>query len=222
MRRPMMLRRSLLRLRPVLVLSFCLLSPVVRSQSSLAQSDPKQAICQASWERCLGSGDGKNWKPIYDRCLKTRTACLGGRSYVPDVPASFSSSSVLPQPMEEAGVDQANADPATGAALCENGGARGTRNNCVLAVAGDGYGQSFSLLGPAVPLSRIQRASSVVKCTGGKPASFYSNGRIESCTLDSGELSIPLTDTTGLVRNCAARTRVRFDAEGRLLSCEGS
>jgi len=218
----MMLRRSPLRLRPVLVLFFCFLSPVVRGQSSLAQSDPKQAICQASWERCLGSGGGKNWKPIYDRCLKARTACLSGRSYVPDVPASFSSSSVLPQPMEEAGVDQANADAATGATLCENGGARGTRSSCVLALSGDGYGQSFSLLGPAVPLSRIQRASSVVKCTGGKPASFYSNGRIETCTLDSGELSTPLTDTAGLVRNCAARTRVRFDAEGRLLSCEGS
>jgi hypothetical protein len=216
-----MLYRSPLRLRPVLVLLFCFLSPVVRGQSSPAQSDPKQAICQASWERCLGSGDGKNWKPVYDRCLKARTACLGGRSYVPEVPASFSSS-VLPQAVEEAGVDLANADPSTVAALCENGGARGTRSTCVLAAAGDGYGQSFNLLGPAVPLSRIQRASSVVKCSGGKPASFYSNGRIESCTLDSGELSIPLTDTAGLVRNCAARTIVRFDAEGRLLSCEGS
>jgi hypothetical protein len=198
-------------------LPLCLSSLTANGQADLA--DPKQAVCQASWERCLGTGGGKNWKPIYDRCLKVRTACLGGLSYSPQVPQSLSTGTVLQQ-TAGSGSDQANADPATGTVLCENGEARGARNSCVLAAAGDGYGQSFSLLGPAVPLSRIQRASSVVKCAGGKPAIFYPNGRIESCILDGGALTTPLTDTSGTVTNCAARALARFDPEGRLLSCD--
>jgi hypothetical protein len=199
--------------RPIiLALPLCLLS-----LAAMGQSDPKQAVCQASWERCLGTGGGKNWKPIYDRCLKARSVCLGGRAYLPDVPQS--SSSILPS--QDSGSDQANADPATAGALCENGEARGTRSVCVLAAAGDGYGQSFSLLGPGVPLARIQRASSVVKCAGGKTAMFYPNGRIQSCTLDNnGALNTPLTDISGKVEACAPRALVRFDAEGRLLSCD--
>ena len=200
--------------RAILLLLLCLSSQKVAAQAD----DPKQAICQASWERCLGSGGGKNWKPIYDRCLKARTTCLGGRAYLPQV-SSVSSAATLPQ-MEGNGGDPANADPATGAALCERGEPRGARNSCVLAPAGDGYGQSFSLLGPAVPLSRIQRASSVVKCAGGKTAGFYPNGRIEACTLDGGAAGMALTDITGKVANCAARALARFDPEGRLLSCD--
>jgi len=200
--------------RLVLILFFCLPSASSRGQGE----DPKQALCQASWERCLGSGGGKNWKPIYDRCLKARTSCLGGRDFVPDVPQNFSSASTLAT--GDTGSDDANADPATGAILCENGEARGTRSSCVLAASGEGYGPSFSLRGPAVPPSRIQRASSVVKCAGGKAAFFYPNGRIQSCTLDGGAIETPLTDTSGAVTNCAARRLARFDAEGRLLSCD--
>jgi hypothetical protein len=186
-------------------------------QGDAGLSDPRQAVCQASWEKCLGTGGGKNWKPIYDRCLKARTACLGGRVYLPDVPPT--SSSILPS--QGSGNDQANADPATEGVNCENGQTRGTRSLCVLAGAGDGYGQSFSLLGPGVPLARIQRASSMVKCAGGKTAAFYPNGRIQSCTLDnSGALNTPLTDVSGKVIACAPRALVRFDPEGRLLSCD--
>jgi len=196
----------------IFALPLCLLS-----LAAIAQPDSKQAVCQASWERCLGSGGGKNWKPIYDRCLKARTSCLGGRAYQPEAPQNFSP---VP-PSEDAGSDQANADPATAAATCENGQTRGTRSACVLAQAGEGYGQSFSLLGPGVPLARIQRASSVVKCAGGKTAMFYPNGRIESCTLDnSGALSTSLTDMSGKVASCAPRALVRFDPEGRLVSCD--
>lgn len=196
----------------ILALPLCLLS-----LAASGQADPKQAVCQASWERCLGTGGGKNWKPIYDRCLKARTTCLGGRAYLPEAPQI--SSSILPG--EGSGSDQANADPATAMANCENGQPRGARSTCVLAPAGEGYGQSFSLLGPGVPLARIQRASSMVKCAGGKPAMFYPNGRIESCTLDNdGALRTPLTDTSGNVANCAAHAVVSFDPEGRLVSCD--
>jgi len=222
MRRPISMHLWPARIWPatVLALSLCLLSTTAGAQIDAGQSDPKQSVCQVSWERCLGTGGGKNWKPIYDRCLKARTACLGGRVYVPEVPANFSSSSLLQQ-AEGSGSDEANADRATSAALCENGEQRGPRNSCVLAAAGDGYGQTFSLLGPAVPLSRIQRASSVVKCAGGKVAMFYPNGRIESCTLDNGsEVGTPMTDTSGKVATCAARALARFDPEGRLLSCD--
>ncbi len=201
-----------MRLPVILSLPLCLLS-----LAAMGQSGSKQAVCQASWERCLGTGGGKNWKPIYDRCLKARTTCLGGRAYLPEVPQS--SSAILPS--QDFGSDQANADPATAAATCENGEVRGARSTCVLADAADGYGQSFSLLGPGVPLARIQRASSVVKCAGGKPAIFYPNGRIQSCTLDnSGALNTPLTDTSGKVAACVPRALVRFDPEGRLLSCD--
>jgi len=198
-----------------LVLPLCFLNLSATAQTDLPQSDPRQAVCQASWERCLGSGGGKNWKHIYDHCLKARAACLGGRAYRPDVPRASSTI-----PLQGEGADQANADPATSSALCERGEARGVRNACVLAPAGDGYGQSFSLVGPGVPMSRIQRASSIVKCAGGKLAMFYPNGRIESCTLDNGgEMGTPLTDTGGKMVPCAPRAEVRFDPEGRLLSC---
>src|SRR3569832_282459 len=121
----------------ILALPLCLLSVAAMAQTDLQLADPKQAVCQASWERCLGSGGGKNWKPIYDRCLKARTTCLGGRAFVPDVPQNFSSAATLAT--GDAGSDQANADPATAAILCENGEARGARTGCVLAAAGEGY-----------------------------------------------------------------------------------
>ena len=97
MRPPISLPLQSVRLAAVLALPFCFLSLAASGQTDASQTDPKQAICQASWERCLGTGGGKNWKPIYDRCLKSRTACLGGRAYVPDVPARFSSGPVLRQ-----------------------------------------------------------------------------------------------------------------------------
>ena len=194
------------------------LSLYVLSLAAHGQSDPRQAICEASWESCLGAtGDGKNWKPVYDRCLKARTACLGGRAYQPQV-QHFSA--VLPRGAGS-GSDPGNADSATQGARCARGETRGLRDTCVLADAGEGYGQTFSLLGPGVPLSRVQRASSVVKCAGGNAAMFYPNGRIESCMLDAGGVAqTPLTDYAGKVANCAPRTLVRFDPEGRLLSCD--
>ena len=179
--------------------------------------DSRQAVCQASWERCMASVEGKNWKPVYDRCVKARTTCLGGETYTP---AFVPSSSAIPLQQSELGGDPANADPATRAALCDKGQARGENRSCTLAAAGEGYGQSFSLLGPGVPMSRIQRSSSVVKCAGGTLAQFYLNGRIESCILDSyGSQGIALTDTSGKVMTCASRAVARFDPEGRVLSC---
>jgi hypothetical protein len=181
--------------------------------------DARQARCQSSMDMCLSKAEGKNWKPVYDRCVKARAICLGGMAYVPAMPANIST--VLPQ-MDGAGSDAANADPATRLALCENGQPRGTRDNCKLAAAGDGYGQNFSLVGPGVPMSRIQRVSSVVKCAGGTLAMFYPNGRIQSCALDNsgGTQGISLTDTSGAVMTCAARSVARFDPEGRVLSCD--
>lgn len=206
------------RLPVIPTLPLFLLSAAALAQTEAGPADPRQAVCQASWERCLGTGGGKNWKPIYDRCLKARTACLGGRAYQPQLSSGMSSAAIQAQ---GSGGDQANADPATGAALCEDGKGRGLRDNCVLAAAGEGYGQTFSLLGPGVPLARIQRVSSVVKCAGGKAAIFYPNGRIQSCTLDGGgETATPLTDTSGKVTNCAVHSVARFDPEGRLLACD--
>jgi hypothetical protein len=186
--------------------------------TAAAQTDSRQAICQANWERCLGNVEGKNWKPVYDRCLKARTTCLGGRAFTPEVSPNPAGGFILEQGGGSGG-DQANADPSTRAARCENNQPRGDRNSCVLAAASPGYGQSFSLLGPGVPLARIQRASSVVKCTGGKAAMFYPNGRIESCSLDN-DGGLALTDTSGKVMTCTTGSVTRFDPEGRLLSCQ--
>ena len=185
-----------------------------------AQTDSKtdSRRCQANWERCLGNVEGKNWKPVYDRCLKTRTTCLGGRAFTPETSPNPVGRFILEQGGGSGG-DQANADPATRTALCDNNLPRGDRNSCVLAAAGPGYGQNFSLLGPGVPLSRIQRASSVVKCAGGKQAMFYANGRIESCSLDN-DGGLALTDTSGKVTTCTTGSVTRFDPEGRLLSCQ--
>jgi hypothetical protein len=179
--------------------------------------DSRQAICQASWERCMASVEGKNWKPVYDRCLKARTVCLGGQAYTP---AAISSTASIAVQDGGSGGDPANADPATHEARCDNGQARGENRSCTLAAAGEGYGQNFSLLGPGVPLSRVQRASSVVKCAGGTLAQFYRNGRIESCVLDNyGMQGIALTDYSGKTMTCASKSVARFDAEGRVLSC---
>jgi len=183
-----------------------------------AAAQPDSKRCQANWERCLGNVEGKNWKPVYDRCLKARSSCLGGRAFTPEVSPNPVGGFILQQ-SATAAADQANADPATRLARCENNQPRGDRGNCVLASAAAGYGQSFSLLGPGVPLSRMQRASSVVKCAGGKQAMFYPNGRIESCSLDN-DGGLPLTDTSGKVVTCATGSVTRFDPEGRLLSCQ--
>jgi hypothetical protein len=138
-------------------------------------------------------------------------------AYTPPIAAPISSALAVDS---GSGSDPANADPATRAAGCENGQPRGMRDSCKLAQAGDGYGQNFSLAGPGVPMSRIQRVSSVVKCAGGALAQFYPNGRIESCTLDnSGGPGVSLTDTAGKVMICAAHATAMFDPEGRLQSC---
>ena len=191
--------------------------------SAAAQTDSKtdSRRCQANWERCLGNVEGKNWKPVYDRCLKARTSCLGGRAFTPEASPNPVGGFILEQNAGGGSPSDANAnaDPATRLARCENNQPRGDRGNCVLASAAAGYGQSFSLLGPGVPLSRMQRASSVVKCAGGKQAMFYPNGRIESCSLDN-DGGLPLTDISGKVVTCAPASITRFDPEGRLLSCQ--
>jgi len=188
-----------------------------------AETDSRQAICQAAWESCLGFAEGKNWRPVYDRCLKQRTACLGGRAYTPEI-APVSASSIPIVPVQQgfgSGSDTANGDATTSKARCQDRQPRGERSNCTLADAGEGYGQNFSLLGAGVPMARAQRTSSVVKCAGGKPANFYPNGRIESCVLDGyGTQTISLTDTSGKTATCAPRVTARFDAEGRLLACD--
>jgi hypothetical protein len=74
---------------------------------------------------------------------------------------------------------------------------------------------------------RARRFAKMVSCAGhAKAASwprlalFYPNGRIESCVLDnSGTQGVALTDDSGKVMNCAARSVARFDPEGRALSC---
>ena len=197
--------------------AFALCGPAFLALSADAQ-DSRQSVCQASWERCMASVEGKNWKPVYDRCVKARTTCLGGEAYSPEyVP---SNASIAVQSGGGEGNDPANADPATREAHCGNGQVRGENRSCTLAEASQGYGQSFSLLGPGVPQSRMQRASSVVKCAGGSLAQFYGNGRIESCVLDDyGAQGITLTDTSGKVMTCASKNVARFDAEGRVLSC---
>jgi hypothetical protein len=208
---PAALRQAL-----AIALALCLSSLVAAGQI-YHESDPRQAVCQASWQNCLATAEGKNWKPAYDRCLKARSVCLGGRAYTPEIPTTYSSTIAQGA---GSGSDEANADPATRAARCENGQVRAENSSCTLAAAGAGYGQTFSLLGPGVPMSRIQRASSVVKCAGGKAATFYANGRIESCTLDNDDaLGELLTDYTGKGVSCAANALARFDPEGRLLSC---
>jgi len=199
----------------VAAFAFCL--PLVFSAFATHAQDNRQNVCQASWERCMASAEGKNWKPVYDRCVKARSTCLGGQAYTPAIVPSTAS---IAMQGEGSGSDLANADPATRAALCEKGQARGNNSSCTLAAAGEGYGQSFSLAGPGVPLSRIQRSSSVVKCAGGTMAMFYPNGRIESCTLDNyGAQGIALTDSAGKPMTCASRAVARFDPEGRVLSC---
>jgi hypothetical protein len=197
----------------MLIAMGALLAPALAVEAQ----DSRQAVCQASWERCMASVEGKNWKPVYDRCLKVRTVCLGGQAYTP---ASTPSTASIAVQDGGSGGDPTNADPTTREARCDNGRTRGENRSCTLAAAGEGYGQNFSLLGPGVPMSRVQRASSVVKCAGGALAQFYLNGRIESCVLDNyGTQGIALTDYSGKTMICASKAVARFDAEGRVLSC---
>src|SRR5258708_6040688 len=152
------MRKSCPRRKPWLFAGLLLLICASAAAQPDRRTDPRQAICQANWERCLGNVEGKNWKPVYDRCLKARTACLGGRAFTREGSPNPIGGFILQQGGGSGG-DAANADPATRTAACENGQPRGDRDNCILAAASSGYGQSFSLLGPGVPLARIQRAS---------------------------------------------------------------
>src|ERR1700686_4338523 len=106
-------------LRQALAIAYpmCFLSLAAAGQN-YHESDPRQAVCEASWQNCLATAEGKNWKPAYDRCLKARSACLGGRAYTPELPASHASTIELGA---GSGSDEANADPVTRAARCENG-----------------------------------------------------------------------------------------------------
>src|SRR5207253_1614415 len=86
----------------------------------------RQAVCQANWENCLGTAEGKNWKLSYNRCLKARSACLKGQAFTPE-PSPNPTGGFLAQAQTGAeGNDAANADPATRNARCENG-VRGER-----------------------------------------------------------------------------------------------
>ena len=107
------MKRNILVQLPATAAALCLLSMTASGQGA-----SRQAICQSSFEACLSHAEGKNWKPVYDRCVKTRTACLGGMAYTPAMPATISS--VLPVD-SGSGSDPANADPATRAAQCEPG-----------------------------------------------------------------------------------------------------
>jgi len=201
----------------IVIAALILCAPVIFRISSAEAQSSRQTVCQSAWEMCMTQVEGKNWKPVYDRCVKARSVCLAGQAYTP----AFTPSTVS-LPVQDGGLgnDAANADPESRNARCEKGQMRGNNSSCTLAEAGDGYGQNFSLLGPGVPLSRMQRSSSVVKCSGGTVAMFYPNGRIESCTLDNyGGMGIVLTDYSGKPVKCASRSTARFDAEGRVLSC---
>jgi len=201
----------------ITIATLILCAPVIFLISSAEAQSSRQSICQSAWERCMTLVEGKNWKPVYDRCVKARSVCLEGQAYTPALTPSTVSLAVQDG---GSGSDAANADPESRTARCEKGQMRGDNSSCTLAEAGDGYGQNFSLLGPGVPLSRMQRSSSVVKCAGGTVAMFYPNGRIESCTLDNyGSMGIVLTDYSGKPVTCASRAMARFDAEGRVLSC---
>src|SRR6478752_5775390 len=96
----------------VAALAFCI--PMIFSTFAAQAQDSRQSVCQASWERCMASVEGKNWKPVYDRCVKARSACLGGQTYTPAIVPSSASIAVQG---EGSGSDAANADPATRAVL---------------------------------------------------------------------------------------------------------
>ena len=112
----------------VAALAFCV--PMIFPTFAAHAQDNRQSVCQASWERCMASVEGKNWKPVYDRCVKARSTCLGGQAYTPAIVPSTAS---IVMQGEGSGGDPANADPATRAARCDNGQMRDDNSSCALA-----------------------------------------------------------------------------------------
>ena len=141
----------------ITIATLILCAPVIFLISSAEAQSSRQTVCQSAWELCMTQVEGKNWKPVYDRCVKARSVCLEGQAYMPALTPSTVSLAVQDG---GSGSDAANADQESRNARCEKGQMRGDNSSCTLAQAGDGYGQTFSLLGPGVPLSRESRAAS--------------------------------------------------------------
>ena len=159
-----MKRKNAVRFRQGLIAASAFLVPFLALLTGAADAqDSRQAVCQASWERCMASVEGKNWKPVYDRCVKARTTCLGGETYTP---AYVPSSSSIPLQQSELGGDPANADPATRAALCDKGQARGENRSCTLA---------------AERMALTDTSGKVMTCASRAVARFDPEGRVLSC-----------------------------------------
>lgn len=122
------------------------------------------------------------------------------------------------------GSDMSNADPRSSSALCERGGPNNTYNrfnnaSCTLV---ESQGQHFDISpGRKVPTARRSRAVEDVVCRGGAEATFFPNGRIESCTVDPAATPTgaqTLTNESG--QNVVCHGQVNFDPEGRVVTCD--
>jgi hypothetical protein len=208
-----------------LALTFLMVFPQCPTTAALAQSlGSRRAICQPVWDSCLTNTVGDHWLPIFAKCRIETSACLAGRTT--GRPRNIR---VPPQPHKQdiptssdtlASNDPKEADLSTRMTLCDDGRALGDRSSCTLAHYNEGYGQSFNLQGSNILMSSGARGASIIKCAGGAAASFYPNGRIQSCKLDrNGEFGISLVDETGRLIVCPNHSSAHFDPKGRVVSC---
>ena len=111
----------------------------------------------------------------YLNCLSSEQACNDAADLLSQSPDSDRALE------KKEGTDKAGGDPSTFNVSCEDGSQRGAKVGCVITGGPDSNPNDLNFrlnIGP-----RIVAGSPFITCQSGNYASFYPNGRIESCTI---------------------------------------
>jgi len=159
-------------------------------------------------------GPSSAYPSRYLTCLSSEQACN-------DAAERLSQSANSGRSLEQKqGTNKAGGDPSTFNVSCEDGSQRGSKVGCVITggPASNPEDLNFRLnIGP-----KTVAGSPFITCQSGNYASFYPNGRIESCTI--GRMSpegseVGLSDVSNAPKFCSYGSQVEFDARGHVVSC---
>jgi hypothetical protein len=176
--------------------------------------------CNACTQRLISCradvlrGPSSAYPSRYLTCLSSEQACI-------DAAERFAQSADSSRSLEKKeGTDKVGADPSTFSVSCEDGSQRGSKVGCVITGGPDDNPNDLNFrlnIGP-----KTVAGSPFITCQSGNYASFYPNGRIESCTI--GRMSpegseVGLSDVSNAPKFCSYGSQVEFDARGHVISC---
>jgi hypothetical protein len=149
----------------------------------------------------------------YLTCLSSEQAC-------DDTAERLSQSADPGHPFEKKeGADKTGGDPSTSNVSCEDGSRRGRKVGCVIT---GGHNNPNDLIFRLNIGTMTLTGSPFITCQSGNYASFYPNGRIESCTIgrmSSEGSEVALSDVSNASKSSSYGSQVEFDARGHVLSC---